>query len=216
MPAAQRENKMAASSRLVITEAERRFPCRIKLAVPAGGLGARLTEMQAWLDDNCGADGWAMTPAGLRGVVNDAVAGYFLDATSGAAFMPRWCAGSKLEISDGAFQVREDQPTMRVAAAPHLFPVVKQIGDAKAQYRSLPSRGPIPGRSNDSRPRRLARRGARSYPHPSHRGQEPRQGPRVADGPTPCFSRRRSRKQLADVQRRAPHSINPLVATTSA
>ena len=33
--------------------------------------------MQAWLDENCGADGWAMTPAGLRGVVNDAVAIYF-------------------------------------------------------------------------------------------------------------------------------------------
>jgi hypothetical protein len=40
---------MAASSKLMITEAERRFPCRIKLGVPIGGLGARLTEMQAWL-----------------------------------------------------------------------------------------------------------------------------------------------------------------------
>jgi hypothetical protein len=70
-----------------------RFPCRIKLGVPRGGLGARLTEMQAWLDENCGADGWAMTPAGLRGVVNDAVAIYFRDATSAAAFVGRWCAG---------------------------------------------------------------------------------------------------------------------------
>ncbi len=32
---------MAASSKLMITEAERRFPCRIKLALPAGGLGSR-------------------------------------------------------------------------------------------------------------------------------------------------------------------------------
>jgi hypothetical protein len=31
-------------------------------------------------------DGWAMTPAGLRGVVNDAVAIYFLDAMLAAAF----------------------------------------------------------------------------------------------------------------------------------
>lgn len=110
---------MAASSKLMITEAERRFPCRIKLGIPTGGLGARLTELQAWLDENCGADHWAMTPAGLRGAVNDAVAVYFLDATSAAAFVSRWCVGSKVEMSDGAFQVREDQPTPRVAARPH-------------------------------------------------------------------------------------------------
>jgi len=60
-----------------------------------------------------------MTPAGLRGVVNDAVALYFLDATLAAAFVSRWCAGSKVEISDGAFQVREDQPAHRVAARSH-------------------------------------------------------------------------------------------------
>ena len=71
---------MAASSKLMIVEAERRFPCRIKLGVPTGGFGERLSEMHAWLDQNCGADGWAMTPAGLRGVVNDAVAIYFLNA----------------------------------------------------------------------------------------------------------------------------------------
>jgi hypothetical protein len=29
--------------------------------------------MTAWLDENCGADGWAMTPSGTRGVLNDAV-----------------------------------------------------------------------------------------------------------------------------------------------
>jgi hypothetical protein len=110
---------MAASSKLMITEAERRFPCRIKLGIPAGGFGARLTEVQAWLDVNCGADGWAMTPAGLRGVVNDAVAIYFFDATSAAAFVVRWCAGTKVEITDGAFTVREDQPTPRAAAGLH-------------------------------------------------------------------------------------------------
>jgi hypothetical protein len=113
---------MAASSKLMITDAERRFPCRIKLAVPTGGLGQRLCEIQVWLDDNCGADGWAMTPAGLRGVVNDAVAVYFLDATSAAAFVARWCAGSKVETADGAFRVREDQPTARVGAGLHRTP----------------------------------------------------------------------------------------------
>jgi hypothetical protein len=46
-------------------------------------------------------------PAGLRGVVNDAIAIYFLDATLAAAFVARWCAGSNVEISEGAFRVRE-------------------------------------------------------------------------------------------------------------
>jgi hypothetical protein len=47
---------MAASSKLMITEAERRFPCRIKIGIPIAGLGRRLTEMHTWLDENCGAD----------------------------------------------------------------------------------------------------------------------------------------------------------------
>jgi hypothetical protein len=61
---------MAASSKLMIAEAERRFPVRIKLGIPQGGFGSRLDAMHAWLDENCGADGWAWTPAGIRGVLN--------------------------------------------------------------------------------------------------------------------------------------------------
>jgi hypothetical protein len=33
--------------------------------------------MTAWLDANCGAEGWAMTPSGIRGVLNGAVSIYF-------------------------------------------------------------------------------------------------------------------------------------------
>ena len=51
---------MAASSKLMVTEAERRFPVRIRLALPTRGFGTRLSEIHAWLDENCGADGWAM------------------------------------------------------------------------------------------------------------------------------------------------------------
>jgi hypothetical protein len=116
---AQRENAMAASSKLMVREAERRFPCRIKLGTPTGGFGIRLTEMHAWLDENCGADGWVMTPAGLRGVINDAVAIYFLDAALAAAFVSRWCAGSKVEITEGALRVREDRPMPRAQARAH-------------------------------------------------------------------------------------------------
>jgi hypothetical protein len=47
-----------------------------------------------------------MTSAGLRGVINDAVSIYFLDAALAAASVSRWCVGSNVEISKGAFRVR--------------------------------------------------------------------------------------------------------------
>jgi hypothetical protein len=47
------------------------------------------------------------------------VAIYFTDAALAAAFVSRWCAGPKTEVSDGAFQVRKDEPAPRVQARPH-------------------------------------------------------------------------------------------------
>jgi hypothetical protein len=76
----------AGNPREMITMAERRFPVRIRIAVPSGGLGQRYARMTAWLDENCGADGWAMTPSGTRGVLNDAASIYFLDTTLAGAF----------------------------------------------------------------------------------------------------------------------------------
>jgi len=70
--------------------------------------------MTAWLDENCGADGWAMTPSGMRGVLNDAVSIYFLDPTLASAFVARWCAGYKVGIADGLFRMRNDEPAPRV------------------------------------------------------------------------------------------------------
>ena len=99
----------------MIGEAERRFPVRIRLATPPGGF-VRLPEINAWLDQNCGADGWALTPAGLRGAVNDAVAIYFPDTALATAFVARWCAGQKPETVGGAFRLREDEPKPRVLA----------------------------------------------------------------------------------------------------
>ena len=114
---------MAASSKLMITEAERRFPVRIRVAVPAGGLGERLNRMQLWLDHNAGADGWAMTPSGNRGVVNDATAVYFADATIASAFVARWCAGYRAGSLDGLFRMRQDEPKQRVIAPDHKAPL---------------------------------------------------------------------------------------------
>jgi hypothetical protein len=46
----------------MIAEAERRFPVRIRVGVPPDGLGSRLGQIKAWLDENAGAEGWAITP----------------------------------------------------------------------------------------------------------------------------------------------------------
>ena len=58
---------MPSHPRDMIVSAEQRFPVRIRIGVPPGGFGQRYAEMSAWLEENCGADGWAMTPSGMRG-----------------------------------------------------------------------------------------------------------------------------------------------------
>jgi hypothetical protein len=57
--------------------------------------------MTDWLDENCGANGWAMTPSGTHGVRNDAVSIYFGDATLASAFVAGWCAGYGVETAGG-------------------------------------------------------------------------------------------------------------------
>jgi hypothetical protein len=105
---------MPGNTREIITTAERRFPVRIRIAVPLGGLGRRRTQMTGWLDENCGSDGWAITPSGMRGVLNDAISIDFADATLASAFVARWCIGSRVETAGGVFRVREDEPAPRV------------------------------------------------------------------------------------------------------
>jgi hypothetical protein len=101
---------------------ELRFAVRIRIAVPPGGLGRRHAQLTTWLDENCGADCWAMTLSGTRGVLNDATSIYFADATLASAFVARWCVGSKVETAAGVFQVREDEPAPRVGAGLHRTP----------------------------------------------------------------------------------------------
>ena len=113
---------MAASSGFMIAEAERRFPVRIRIGVPPDGLGPRLDRIKAWLDENAGADCWAMTPWGTRGVLNDALSIYFGDPTLASAFAARWCVGYQVESTGGVFQVREDEPTPRLGASLHRTP----------------------------------------------------------------------------------------------
>jgi hypothetical protein len=113
---------MPSNPREMITSDERRFPVRIRIAVPPQGLGQRHPQITAWLDENCGADGWAMTPSGTLGVLDDALSIYFADATLASAFVVRWCLRAKVETAGGVFQVREDEPEPRVGAWMHRTP----------------------------------------------------------------------------------------------
>ena len=113
---------MPGNPRDLIRLAERRFPVRIRVGVPSAGFGQRYSEMTVWLDEICGADGWAMTPSGMRGVLNDAVSIYFFDTTLASAFVARWCTGYKVETAGGVFHVREDQLVPRVGAGLHRTP----------------------------------------------------------------------------------------------
>lgn len=67
---------MPGNPRAIVAEAERRYPVRIAVKVPSGGIGRRYTAMMEWLDENCGVDGWSITPSGTRGVLIDAIAVY--------------------------------------------------------------------------------------------------------------------------------------------
>jgi hypothetical protein len=103
-------------------EAERRFPVRIRITIPREGFGDRLGQMNAWLDANCGVDGWTSTSSSTQGVVNDVLAICFADATLASAFVARWCAMQRVEIVDGVYHVRNDEPTPRIGAALHRTP----------------------------------------------------------------------------------------------
>jgi hypothetical protein len=105
-----------------VREAERRFPVRIRIAVPPEGLGSRLNQIFAWLDANCGADGWTSAPSSTRGIVNDALAIYFADVTLANAFVVRWCSAQRVEIVDGTYRVRDDEPTPRIGMGLHKTP----------------------------------------------------------------------------------------------
>ena len=103
-------------------EAERRYPVRVRIAVPPEGLGRQLEIMHAWLDEICGAEGWATAPAGTTGVVNNAIALYFEYASLAHAFVARFCCGYRIEPIAGALAIRDDAVKTRRVAAVHKAP----------------------------------------------------------------------------------------------
>jgi hypothetical protein len=73
--------------------------------------------MTAWLDENCGADGWAMTPSGTRGVLNDAVAIYFPDPACAAAWQPSYQSPGQATIVSLSLR-RSGVPSVPAATGP--------------------------------------------------------------------------------------------------
>ena len=47
---------------------------------------------------------------------------FFHNATIASAFVARWCAIQRVEIVDGVYQVRNDEPRPRIGAALHRTP----------------------------------------------------------------------------------------------
>lgn len=103
-------------------QTERRYPVRVRIAVPPDGLGRQIEIMHAWLDQTCGTEGWATAPAGLAGIRNDAIAFYFDDAAFAHAFVARFCCGYRVETVGGAFPLRNDAPAPRRGASVHKTP----------------------------------------------------------------------------------------------
>jgi hypothetical protein len=113
---------MTRASNQAWRQAERRFPVRMRIAVPSEGLGHQIEIMHAWLDQTCGTDGWAMARAGFVGIINDAIALYFEDAAFAHAFVARFCCGYRVETVEGAFAMRNDTPPARRGASVHKIP----------------------------------------------------------------------------------------------
>ena len=103
-----------------ISIVERQYPVRIKLGIPAGGLGPRLEQIHAWLDQACGANSWVISGIGGN---NHTLALYLLDATLVGAFVVRWCATSRIGDVEGVFKIRaDDAPTVRLVGIRQKMP----------------------------------------------------------------------------------------------
>jgi len=69
-------------------EAERRFPHRIDIRVPALGLGGRLSAMLTWCRQNLRAGAWDMH--WQAAIPPDYVRFYFMSEANAEAFRRRW------------------------------------------------------------------------------------------------------------------------------
>jgi hypothetical protein len=111
---------MPGNPKAIVADAERRFPMRIVVKVPEGGIGTRYTPMVDWLDEHCGVDGWSITPAGTRGLLNDALAVYVNTPACALAFVARWLVPGN--DPPGFYELRPDEPEKRGPGPGHFSP----------------------------------------------------------------------------------------------
>jgi hypothetical protein len=100
--------------RQITDKAEEQFPVRITVRVPGHGIGTRYNAMSDWLDENCGVNGWAIGPAGTRGIRNDAIAVYLNGPTCAVAL---WRGGVCPVI-----RPPREEPARREPSKPHKSP----------------------------------------------------------------------------------------------
>lgn len=66
---------------------DKRFPVRVRVAVPEGGFGTEYPKFVAYLDRACGKGGWAIHPAYRSAFPQDAVFFYFADPSVAPLFL---------------------------------------------------------------------------------------------------------------------------------
>ena len=99
--------------------AERRYPVRVRIAMPPEGLGRQLEIMHAWLDETCGTEGWSSAPAGTTSIVNDALELYFEDGAFARAFVARFCCAFRAETNSGSLCARNEARSARRSGPAH-------------------------------------------------------------------------------------------------
>jgi hypothetical protein len=70
-----------------------------------------------WLDEHCGVDGRSITPAGMRGLLNDALSVYVNTPACALTFVERWLVPGDDPL--GCYKLRQDEPAKRVPLKPH-------------------------------------------------------------------------------------------------
>ena len=90
---------------------ERQYPIRIRLSPPADGHD--FAQLQVWLSDRAGADGWAMATAGSGR--SHSLALYLLDPMVVGDFVVRWCATERVEAAEGVFRIRNAEVPIQLA-----------------------------------------------------------------------------------------------------
>jgi hypothetical protein len=77
--------------------------------------------MVDWLDKHCGLGSWSITPAGTRGLLNDALAVYVNTPACALAFVARWLVPG--EDPPGFYEVLlPDEPAKRGSSPGHFSP----------------------------------------------------------------------------------------------